>query len=137
MQQAVLCYLNSTQISLLLCLHNRGVHCELDVYSFKELGYSGPDTADVRLSCICSVSVWRPLQIQGLFFFRFYTSVISFLHMSGTPVPYRHFYIYQAHQCPTYISTYIYQAHQCLTDISTYMRYTSASQTLPLFQCCN
>jgi len=50
MQQAVLCYLNSIQISLLLCLLNRDVHCEIDVYSFKELSYSGLDTVGVRRS---------------------------------------------------------------------------------------
>ena len=91
MQQAVLCYLNSTQISLLLCLHNRDVHCEIDVYSFKELSYSSLNTVGMRLSCIHAVSVWRPPQTQRLFFSRFYTSVFLFLHISGTPVPYRHY----------------------------------------------
>jgi hypothetical protein len=153
MQQAVLCYFNSTQIFLLLCLHNRGVHCEIDVYSFKGLSYSGPDTVGVRLSCIYAFSVWRPLKIQRLFSSRFYTSVILFLHMLGTPVSYRHFCIYQAHQCRTDISAYIRNTnalqtflhmsgtpvsyrlflqmseHQCLTDISAYVRHTSALQT--------
>ena len=127
MQQAVLCYFTSTQICLLLCLHNRGVHCEIHVYSFKELIYSGPDTAGTRLSCIYAVSVWRPLRIQRLFFSRFYTSVILFLLMSGTPVPYRHFCmsgtpVPYKHFC-------LCQAHQCLTDIFAYVRYTSVLQT--------
>jgi hypothetical protein len=115
MQQPVLCYLNSTKISLLLCLHNRDVRCEIDVYSFKELSYSGLDTVGIRLSCIHAVSVWRPPQTQRLFFVRFYTFFVLFLHMLGTPVPYRHLCI-----C---------QLHRCLTDISAYIRHTSTLQT--------
>ena len=147
MQQAVLCYFSSTQISLLLCLRNRGVHCEIDVYSFKELSCSGLDTVGVRLSCIYAVSVWRPPEIRRLFFSRFYTSVVLFLHMSGTPVPYRHLSICQVHQCLTaflrihvsgtpvpfrHFCIYTYEAHQCLSDISAYtrIRHTSAFQTL-------
>ena len=127
MQQAVLCYFNSTQISQLLCLHSRGVHFEVDVYSFKELSCSGPDTAGVKLSCVCAVSVWRILQIQRLFSSRFYTSVFLFLRMSGTPVPYRH--ICMSGTPASYRHFCIYQAHQCLRDISAYVRPTSALDT--------
>ena len=127
MQHAVLCYFSSTEISLLLYLHNRCVHCEIDVCSFKELSYSGPDTVGVRLSCIYTVSVWRPLQIQLLFSSMFYTSVFLFLRMSGTPVPYRH--LCMSGTPVSYRRFCIYQAHQCLTDISAYVRHTSALQT--------
>ena len=127
MQQAVLCYFNYIQIALLLCLHNRDVHCAIDVYSFKGLSYSGPDTVGVRLSCIYAFSVWRPLQIQRLFSSRFYTFIVLFLRMSDTPVPYRHLCL--SGTPVSYRHFCIYQAHQCLTDISAYVRHTSVLQT--------
>jgi hypothetical protein len=127
MQQDVLCYFNSTQIFLLLCLHNRGVHCEIDVYSFKGLSYSGPDTVGVRLSCIYAFSVWRPLKIQRLFSSRFYTSVVLLLRMLGTTVSYRHLCL--SGTPVSYRHFCIYQEHQCLTDISAYVSHSSALQT--------
>jgi hypothetical protein len=140
MQHAVLCYLVSFQIFLLLCLHNRGgqlwnrrllfqgIKLQWSRYCRSKTflclcgigleASSGSALVSLRVlhvRCLISAFVRHTCALQTFMHVR-YTSVLqTFLHISGTPVPYRHFCI-----C---------QSHQCITDISAYIRHTSALQT--------